>query len=1156
MTVECTRTLVLMHAIWRSTIMRPEAGARKPVTGSEKTMAEMTTLRAYLDELDRLLDQEAPTEVISHCRHILQNFPHNVETYRMLGKALLLKANQEGATELFEESAEVFRRVLSVLPNDYVAHLGLSEISDRKDDLNRAIWHLERAYEQMPGNAALQDALRELYVKRDGEDRAPTRIQLTRGALARQYMQGQLYEQAIAELRAALAQQPERLDLQTLLAEALWAARHEVEAGEVAIELLKRLPNSLAANRIMAQLWLENERPTDARPFLDRVEALDPYLAARILKPDGDLPDEIELPRLDYYHQSQAMLSAEMPGWVQELGTPGQDISMEDLFTVPAQQAPSPVVDRESPAESSQLDMAALFGEAPVPDVGNLWASDSLTPDSGQYHPPSSETIDNFPVPDVSWFDEAGPTAAEETGEAAIEADWVLDTDEHSEPEPLATESANLPTSPALAEADLWEELQTPDDALSALPSLEQLTSEEDVLSPPSMEALDWLQDQPPSPESAQADFLDQLGETPDFAELGTEEIDWSVFESLAEEVDTLATEKAAVPSQPSSPSGELPPEEASASAESETQLPWDETAERVLDAALDHPDEQHLHAEIDAAFEEILAAEELIEEASESVSTPEWLPSPDELVGQIASEAPRDIPSLGELAAAMDEPPPTEPDEEIKALAALDESLQWLDDSLDTPDTDLLAALAAAGQAEALPGVEAAAEPAPEIPEWLREAAPLPERATTEETIQPDSAMAWPTEEPSLTTEAAAPSWAEEEPVPLAEWETLEAAQSVAPDQPVESATDEAEVSYVEAQEDWLRIFAQQDEELLPESQQEAAPAEEAPGAMSGTDDLSLPQDEFTDEQTIDEYKQGEEPLPATELWKPDLEEVEEETGSEPGWLADWSAPEAPSPSPDEELAALLSQPYDPFEGGSPKNVPRYQAASETGILQPDEQPDWMTAFLGGELPETDKLAETVQEQAVTRPLAEEEGLPEAERPEETPLPSEEIAPTDEWMAEQPAPTEDVVPDWLMAIADSEADKLAELFSSDEFFTPQGEEFAGVQDSGSPERPGEEELAMPETHEAFFAPTAAAAAQALPDDIADFAPESEAETSLPSTDEYADEPVPEDFSFGDWVPIWLRAPLEGQPEDLLNQNRDIPPAPPEWLRDVAEEDE
>ena len=50
-----------------------------------------TTLRAYLDELNLLLEQEALEEVIGHCRHILQHFPKNVETYRLLGRALLEK---------------------------------------------------------------------------------------------------------------------------------------------------------------------------------------------------------------------------------------------------------------------------------------------------------------------------------------------------------------------------------------------------------------------------------------------------------------------------------------------------------------------------------------------------------------------------------------------------------------------------------------------------------------------------------------------------------------------------------------------------------------------------------------------------------------------------------------------------------------------------------------------------------------------------------------------------------------------------------------------------------------------------------------------------------------------------------------------------------
>jgi tetratricopeptide (TPR) repeat protein len=182
-------------------------------------MAETVTLRAYLNDVSRLLERGAATEAISHCRYILQHFPRNAETYRLLAQALLQKAQDQDVESLFAEAAEVFQRVLGALPNDYVAHLGLSEICEHDGQLDQAIWHMERAYEQIPGNQMLQDALRGLYAKRDGEKKAPEKIHLTRGALARQYVNGQLYDQALIELRHALEQFPSRIDLQVMLAE-------------------------------------------------------------------------------------------------------------------------------------------------------------------------------------------------------------------------------------------------------------------------------------------------------------------------------------------------------------------------------------------------------------------------------------------------------------------------------------------------------------------------------------------------------------------------------------------------------------------------------------------------------------------------------------------------------------------------------------------------------------------------------------------------------------------------------------------------------------------------------------------------------------------------------------------------------------------------
>ena len=63
----------------------------------------------------------------------------------------------------WDEGREALRRVLSVIPDDYAAHLGLSEANERMDRADEAIWHLERALEQRPNDKDLIDALRGLY---------------------------------------------------------------------------------------------------------------------------------------------------------------------------------------------------------------------------------------------------------------------------------------------------------------------------------------------------------------------------------------------------------------------------------------------------------------------------------------------------------------------------------------------------------------------------------------------------------------------------------------------------------------------------------------------------------------------------------------------------------------------------------------------------------------------------------------------------------------------------------------------------------------------------------------------------------------------------------------------------------------------------------
>src|SRR3990172_6235093 len=232
-------------------------------------MAE-TSLRAYVMEIDDLIEHEQLDEAIAHARHILQTYPRHLDTYRLLGKAYL-------EAKRFGDSADILQRVLSAVPDDFVANIGMSIVREDEGNIETAIWHMERAFETNPSNAAVQGELRRLIGRRDGLE--PHKVRLTRGALARMYAHGELYPQAIAELRAALQEDPDRPDLQVLLADMYWRTNQRNEAGEVASSITESLPNCREANRILAAVLQAQGRTEEALTYHRRVAALDPYSA-------------------------------------------------------------------------------------------------------------------------------------------------------------------------------------------------------------------------------------------------------------------------------------------------------------------------------------------------------------------------------------------------------------------------------------------------------------------------------------------------------------------------------------------------------------------------------------------------------------------------------------------------------------------------------------------------------------------------------------------------------------------------------------------------------------------------------------------------------------------------------------------------------------
>lgn len=243
------------------------------------------SLRTYEQEIEEMIEQNQLKDAVAHCKHILQFFPKNISTYRILGKSFL-EAKQ------YKETSDIFTRVLSVFPDDFIAHAGMSIVRELENDLDAAIWHMQLAFDCQPSNIAIQEELKRLFDLRDGTH--PEKIRLTRGALVRMYARGELYQQAIDEIKSALSEEPKRIDLQVFLAKMYFLSGDQEEALAISERLISDFPYCYELNRILVSILKNLGSGKNAEIYAARLIELNPYQAFvnDIYSSEDQVPDE------------------------------------------------------------------------------------------------------------------------------------------------------------------------------------------------------------------------------------------------------------------------------------------------------------------------------------------------------------------------------------------------------------------------------------------------------------------------------------------------------------------------------------------------------------------------------------------------------------------------------------------------------------------------------------------------------------------------------------------------------------------------------------------------------------------------------------------------------------------------------------------------
>ncbi len=646
------------------------------------------SLRQYNREIEKLIDRGQVDEAIIHCKHILNSYPKHLDTYRLLGKAFL-------ETQQFAEASDILQRTLSVIPDDFISHIGMSIIREEEHNLDAAIWHMERAFEIQPSNSTIQDEIRRLYGKRDNYP--PPKVRVTRGGLARMYARGNLFYQAISEIRSILAEDPHRPDLQVLLARMYYLSSQKIEATEICGELIAKYPYCLEANFILSQILPGTSRAEDAKIYRQRVCALDPYYAHTTAENQnsGDVPDNaVGVERLDY--RGGAAPSSWNQGLPQDTSASSSPqisawVPAENEPLSPEQAAGVAAVSGQIPDWMAQAGWAAATGEAeetlPVYDEGSI------------VHPSDAQELAPAEIPD--WLQSLAPPDQKKETDAAADIafeDIFSNMDTENPPVEIAKpeKAKAIPTTGILRTSDSLLPPETGSAPPSEAPVWVSSSPRPEAVEPASSAVIPA----PPAMLSKDVEGPAILRPAPTSSSLAEEE---AVPEWLQEiPKDGAAIDELASEGIPEWLQQEAPEFSEAAPATIEAQLPVPEPP---------------------AEKEVVLAGPEMVDEV------PEWLESlgeeeivaPPQAVEQAAPQVEAETPSIEQMPDWLQE-------QEESALGKPQSSApQAAPSTDDLPDWLLMDEDEAAASEAASVEAEEGLLPA-EMPDWIREMAPTEE--------------------------------------------------------------------------------------------------------------------------------------------------------------------------------------------------------------------------------------------------------------------------------------------------------------------------------------------------------------------------------------------------------------------------------------------